>query len=106
MPCLCWARYGLYSLLLFGFLVFLSFQQTKNKISGITPVSRPGADLGKVEILGMDLDQPLREFIKEFNDYLKGYNHSTRLQNLFAAWGYVAAGLVSLVSLALSEGWI
>ncbi len=75
-------------------------------MSGITPVSRPEAYLGEVEILGMDLDQPLKEFIKEFNNYLKSYNHSTKLQYLLAAWGYVAAGLVSLVSLALSEGWI
>lgn len=54
----------------------------------------------------MELDEPLAYFVDDFNKYIEDYNKSTKRQNVIAAWGYVAAGLVSLVSLILSEGWI
>lgn len=92
--------------LIFSTLAVMSFSQASKRISALELTARPMASRASVQVMGMDIDKPLADFIFEFNSYIENYNKSAKLQNLFAAWGYVAAGLVSLVSLALSEGWI
>ncbi len=43
------------------------------------------------------LDQPLQDFTKEFNAYLKRQNTSTTLSNIASAWGFVVAFLAALL---------
>jgi len=104
MKLLCWI--WLIFSLLFVVMTVCSFVQAGNRIHKFEPPRRPGSGQGSVTILGMDIDQPFNEFVKNFNEYLEGYNKSTRSQNLIAAFGYLAATLISLVSFSMSKGWI
>lgn len=43
------------------------------------------------------IDQPIQDFIKEFNAYLHKRNSSETLSNIASAWGYVVAFLAALL---------
>jgi len=43
------------------------------------------------------IDQPIRDFTKEFNAYLQKQNSRTTLANIATAWGYVVAFLAALL---------
>src|ERR1700732_3979189 len=55
-----------------------------------TPPERP-MKTGSVQVLGMDIDQPIREFTKSFNEYVRSQNESSKKQNIASAFGYVIA---------------
>ncbi len=54
-----------------------------------------------VQLKGTELDQPLKDFAKDFNMYLEKQNKSFRTSNCKAAFGYFLAALTALVSLLL-----
>ena len=43
------------------------------------------------------IDQPIRDFTKEFNAYLQRQNSRATLSNIASAWGYVVAFLAALL---------
>jgi hypothetical protein len=43
------------------------------------------------------IDQPIKDFTKEFNAYLQKQNASATLSNIASAWGYVVAFLAALL---------
>jgi hypothetical protein len=62
------------------------------------PPTRPLEKMGSVRILGMDVDQPLKEFANSFNNYVRSQNQSSRYQNLLSGIGYIVAFLTALAS--------
>lgn len=54
----------------------------------------PGLQI-TMQIVG--IDQPIRDFTKEFNAYLQKQNSSTTFANIASAWGYVVAFLAALL---------
>ena len=56
---------------------------------------------GDVEIFGVSVDEPLRQFGKDFNGYLADQNESNRNANLFTAVGYFLASLTAIFSAML-----
>jgi type IV secretory pathway VirB6-like protein len=43
------------------------------------------------------IDQPLQDFTKEFNAYLRKQNASATLSNIASGWGYVVAFIAALL---------
>jgi hypothetical protein len=62
---------------------------------------RPGKNSGSVQILGVDVDQPIKDFSKGFNDYLAEQNELFTRQNRVSAVGYWLAAITSFVSMIL-----
>ncbi|MDH5203374.1 MAG: hypothetical protein OEW69_08965 [Nitrospirota bacterium] len=52
-------------------------------------------------VRGVDIDEPLKNFITDFNAYVADYNKSNSKQNMIAGLGFIAAALVALLSLFL-----
>jgi hypothetical protein len=53
------------------------------------------------EYTGVDIQAPLRNFAKDFNQYIEDYNNQSRNQNILAAIGYGIAFLTALISMIL-----
>jgi hypothetical protein len=62
---------------------------------------RPLSGVGSVQILGADIDKPLREFAAHFNEYVHSQNAASHLENLLAMGGYLLAAFASIVSFFL-----
>jgi hypothetical protein len=60
---------------------------------------RPGKDMGSIKILGADIDQPVKDFVDDFNKHLTNQNELSKKQNRRSAYGYWLAALTALVSL-------
>ncbi len=90
--------------LVFAGLAFVSFSQAGKQISAFRITARPMASHTSVKAEGMDIDKPLADFVNDFNGYIQNYNKSARSQNFWAALGYLAAGIVSLISIFISKG--
>ena len=54
-----------------------------------------------VDVAGTSLDQPLKDFARNFNKYLSDQNESSSNANKRAAWGYFLASLTALFSIVL-----
>jgi hypothetical protein len=54
-----------------------------------------------LQVLGTGLDQPLEDFVQEFNEYVKKENSFSATTHRAAAAGYLLAGLTTLLSLFL-----
>jgi hypothetical protein len=91
----------IYFTLIFTTLSIFHFIKSGKKISKFEFKGRPMSRSGSITALGADLDEPLKKFIEEFNSYIDNYNNSTSLQNKIAAFGYIAAAIIALVSLLL-----
>jgi hypothetical protein len=65
--------------------------------------SRPYSASVSVQIAGADVDQPLRNFASNFNEYVHDQNRTSRLANLAAMFGYILAALTSIVSFLLER---
>jgi hypothetical protein len=73
----------------------------KTKVPPFKLRERPGKDMGSVTFLGADIDQPLKDFVDEFNEHLTNQNELSKKQNRCSAYGYWLAALTALVSLFL-----
>ncbi len=98
-----WLIFGI----LFILLSFFHFYQSSQKISEFKVTSRsdnlPEGIQIKVGIANMDIDKPLNDFAKDFNEYLNDYNNSNRTINLISALGYFIASLTAFYSMYLSK---
>lgn len=62
---------------------------------------RPWKNSGSVQILGADIDQPIKDFSENFNNYLAEQNKLSVRQNRISAFGYWLASLTAFVSMVL-----
>jgi predicted PurR-regulated permease PerM len=80
------------------------WRQSSKSISRFQVTERPLAKQGRVEILGADIDKPLKDFADNFNNYIGDYNQKSKEQNRVQAIGYWVASLTAIISLFLSLG--
>jgi hypothetical protein len=92
-----WAIFAI----LFGALGVGHYQLAQQNAPHFVLPVRPLANVGSVQILGMDLDAPIKMFASSFNEYVDAQNESSRRQNLASLVGYVAACLTSIFSFFL-----
>lgn len=84
-------------------MFFILFNQQKIPgLFGITEITPEGSPY-IVELSGMDVDKPLKDFADDFNEYLDYYNQNNRWNNLMASIGYFVAALTSLFSAKLKN---
>ncbi len=63
------------------------------------PMDRPGSTIqGSIIIKGSDLDQPCKDFVDEFNQYVDAQNTSSRKAHRSTAFGYALAATTSFFS--------
>jgi len=55
-----------------------------------------------VEVKGMEIDHPVREFAAAYNKYIRAQNAASRGQNLISFWGYITASVTALISFYLT----
>lgn len=84
--------------ILFLVLALWHFTQSGMEIPPFPTPDRPRASGGHAEFFGMPLDQPIKDFVAEFNLYLGEQNNRNRNANLMAAAGYFIAFLAALLS--------
>jgi len=82
-------------------LSIIHFIKSGKKVSKFQAKGRPMDGNVIIKVAGSELDEPLRNFVADFNSYIDSYNNSTSIQNRMAAFGYIAAALVALLSLFL-----
>jgi len=86
--------------IIFLFLAIFSFIRASQKIDKFNMSQRPSKNV-TVKIAGSELDAPLKNFVVDFNKYIDSYNKSNLCQNRIAGFGYIAAALISLISLLI-----
>ena len=87
--------------LIFVMLSIFHFNKSGKKVSYFQVTERPMDKNVTIKIAGSELDEPLKNFVADFNSYIDSYNKSTSLQNRFAAFGYIVAALIALLSFLL-----
>ena len=87
--------------ILFSYLSYYHYEQSKVKYPAFKVTSLRGAD---ITFGGVSITKPLKDFSKDFNEYLHKQNISNEKQNKISAVGYLAAALTALLSLFLSYG--
>lgn len=87
--------------ILFFILGWYHWGTSKKVIEPFKPSERPLKNSGSVKILGADVDQPIKDFSKNFNEYLAEQNKLSKRQNRISAFGYWLASLTAFVSMAL-----
>lgn len=61
----------------------------------------PGVQI-RVEIAGSDIDQPLKDFVADFNRYIDNYNLISMKEHKTQAVGYWIASATAILSLVLT----
>jgi hypothetical protein len=89
-----WLVFAVIFLLLFFFHIYWAFQTMPEFVLPERPLAR----FGSAQVLGMDIDKPLKDFADAFNQYVKSQNNSSRNQNLLSGGGYIVAFLTALAS--------
>jgi hypothetical protein len=82
------------------------FQSQKSTPSlKVTEFNRPeDGNFVSVTIKGIGIEEPLKDFVNDFNRYLDEQNKASHKVNLIAAWGYFVAAATAGFSLLLT--WI
>ena len=86
--------------LIFISLAIFHFIESGKEISKFKISERPMRGV-TIKIKGLELDEPLINFITDFNSYIDNYNNSTSRQNRIAAFSFIVAALIALLSLFL-----
>ena len=86
-------------IVLFSYLSYYHYKQSKIKYPELKVTQLGNAD---IQFGGISIKKPLKDFAKDFNEYLQKQNNSNEKQNKFSAIGYLAATLTALLSFALS----
>jgi hypothetical protein len=92
--------------LIFVFLAYKTWKESRTNIPPFKSPERlsklPPGISGSVKIIGVDIDDPLKQFAGELNIYVKNVNQANRRSNLIASAGYAAAAFTALVSMLLT----
>ncbi len=86
---------------LFLVLGLYHFKLSKFNIAPFAVPERLGVIRDSVKKIGFDPDEPIRDFITNFNLYLNNHNRSSRRQNIAAACGYWLASIIAVISMIL-----
>lgn len=102
------ALFWLIFVVLFGVLAYFHFRASRNRITQFNVSERaynkePGIKT-EAKISGTDIDEPLKNFVTDFNLYIENYNKTSYQQNILAAVGYLAAAFTALISMVLTVG--
>ena len=62
--------------------------------------SLPGTNY-QITVGRKDIDQPINDFVRDFNKYLDEQNESNRSTNRRSAWAYFLASFTAFVSMML-----
>jgi hypothetical protein len=100
---------GLMFLWIIFFLIFLylaiwHLRQANRNMPHVKMKQRPmqrqdsPITIKEMTFAGSDLDQPLKDFIDEFNQYVDAQNDSSRKAHRLTAFGYGLAAATSLIS--------
>ena len=91
--------------LVFAVLFFLlgrsHWRKSERSIPPFAVPERPDMVHKAVQILGADVDRPIREFMSNFNAYLARQNAVSRDANRKSAFGYFLATVMAILSLIL-----
>jgi len=91
---------------IFGYLALQHHRmslQSAPEVKMTSRPSQPGVTI-TAKIAGMDIDQPLRDFTRNFNEYIASQNAASIASNCLSMWGYIVALATAAVS-ALIEFW-
>lgn len=88
--------------LLFLALAIFHFLEARKKIPYYDQLKRPGAGMGSVKILGMDIDQLTINLADGFNSHIDKLNRSNKVINIVQGLGYSLASLTALFSMFLT----
>lgn len=88
---------------LFGILSLCHFAAAKTAIPPFQRTQRPMEADQTIKISGSTVDQPLDDFVSDFNGYLVKENKASSGAHKLAGWGYLAAALTALFSMALQR---
>ena len=92
--------------IVFGFMGWRHWKMSGENISHFQFTSRPMDSMPGVEIRigikGSDIDQPLKDFVAEFNKYLDSYNQKSSKSNKAQAVGYWVACATAIFSAVLT----
>ena len=88
---------------LFAVLSCFHFAASKTAIPPFERTQRPFEENLQIEMAGSGVDQPLDDFVNDFNGYLFVQNEESRKANLRTAFGYLLAALTALFSMALQS---
>ena len=99
--------WGIFAIVFFTLGLF-QWKMGGKSISHFQVSERPlnrlgGAKTSSVEIAGADIDEPLKDFVSEFNQYIDNYNQTSKEQNGIQAIGYGVASLTAVFSLILAR---
>jgi hypothetical protein len=93
-----WLAFALIFIALAAYHFYLTTQSVPSFKIVPRPLTQvPGLQLN-LQFAGADLDQPIRDFVAEFNAYVVNQNVSSRTTNLVSGWGYVLAFLTAVLS--------
>jgi hypothetical protein len=70
------------------------------KVSKRPMTQMPGVRV-KIQMAGSDIDQPLEDFVRDFNNYVDNYNKSPSKQHKIQATGYWGASATAIFSFFL-----
>ncbi len=87
--------------LMFFFLGLYHWNASEKDVPLFKLSERPGKNWGSIKVLGSDVDQPVKDFAQDFNNYLDEQNRLSKKQNQRSAFGYWLASLTALVSIFL-----
>ncbi len=92
--------------LIFFALGYSHWKMVGKSISHVQVSSRPMNEMsgirGKVTILGSDIDQPIKDFVVEFNKYVDSYNQTSSGVNKLQAIGYWVACSTAVLSCVIT----
>ena len=87
--------------ILFFTLGFYHWNISKLTISHFKISERLYEEIITTKVSGTDIDQPIRDFVVDFNSYIDERNETSRKQNRIAALGYLGAALTAIFSMVL-----
>ena len=91
------------------FVIFLSlaafhFWQAKRTIPPFELTQRNYGNVS-LKIGGLKLDEPIENFVVDFNKYIEEQNISNRKMNIASSAGYFSSSLIALFSSLLNMWW-
>lgn len=87
--------------ILFIMLGLYHWNTSKRDIPPFQLSERPLSNKATIIILGKDIDQPIKDFVKDFNAHLDKQNKSSHDQNRNSALGFFIASLASILSIII-----
>ncbi|APV43796.1 hypothetical protein Dform_00440 [Dehalogenimonas formicexedens] len=91
--------------LVFVVLGYYEWNKSSKKIEHFRQTPRPQREdmHFEVRIMGQDIDQPITDFVEDFNGYLDTLNEANRNERRIASVGFYLAAFTSFLSLVIGK---